>query len=226
MKRNVIFVAAVTTIFVFLADQTVRAQAEDPPRFEVGAHFSSLTIQPPPFESFRTEPGVGGRFTVNVTDYLAAEAEATYFPNDNGVTGFYSGGRTTQGLFGVKAGKRFERFGVFGKVRPGFVSFSRVITGQTLTTLGPFPFVDSQFGRRTEFATDIGGVLEFYPTRRIVTRFDIGDTLVRYRTRTLNLTSFYQPTFDESSPATLGPVTFPGETKHNFQFTAGIGFRF
>ena len=30
------------------------------------------------------------------------------------------------------------------------------------------------------FSMDVGGVVEFYPSRRIVTRLDIGDTIIRY----------------------------------------------
>jgi len=30
------------------------------------------------------------------------------------------------------------------------------------------------------FSMDVGGVVEFYPSRRIVTRPDIGDTIIRY----------------------------------------------
>lgn len=200
-------------------------QKKDIPRFEIGAQFSSLTIQEPNSvaiygnsETFRTEPGFGGRFTANITPDIAAEAEVNFFPNDNGSRRNFTGGRTVEGLFGVKAGKRFERFGVYGKARPGFVRFERTITGYELTD-GMFP--NPRFASRTEFAADIGGVLEFYPSRRIVTRFDIGDTLIRYKERMINL-----PVFNLTSPPSLQAFTLAGETRNNFQFSAGIGFRF
>ena len=203
-----------------------RAQAHDAPRFEVGAQFSSLTIQEPSFSSeFRTEPGFGGRFTVNLTDYLAVEAQGDFYPNDNGRGTEFDGGRTTSGLFGVKAGKRFAHFGVFGKARPGFVRFGRTLSGFTVpqNNTSQFPFAIPEYRARTEFATDLGGVLEFYPTRRLVTRFDFGDTIIRYRERTLNF-----PSFNAGTPptVTLFPVTRSGEVLHNFQFSAGIGIRF
>jgi len=219
---------ALATLFVFFSlQQQAQAQAEDVPRFEVGAQFSSLTIREPAFSNeFRTEPGFGGRVTFNFNSYLAAEAQVDFYPNDNGRGSVFSGGRTTNGLFGVKAGKRFERFGVFGKARPGFVRFGRTLSGLSLdpnTSSSQFPLVLPEYRARTEFATDIGGVLEFYPTRRLVTRFDIGDTIIRYQDRTLMF-----PTFSPGPPPTTGVVfnTFPSETKHNFQFSAGIGFRF
>jgi hypothetical protein len=62
-------------------------------------------------------------------------------------------------------------------------------------------------------ATDIGGVVEFYPSRRLVTRFDVGDTMIR--------NSGYQaPQFGGGLARTPASIT------HNFQFNAGIGFRF
>jgi len=215
-------------LFFALPQQQAQAQAEDAPRFEVGAQFSSLTINEPPFsDNFRTEPGFGGRFTVNLTDYLAAEAQVDFYPNDNEPFGTaYTGGRTTTGFFGAKVGKRYERFGIYGKVRPGFVRFGRTLSGFTGGTITPpdsFPFFQPEFRARTEFATDVGGVLEFYPTRRIVTRFDIGDTIIRYQDRTVGF-----PTFAPGPPpiAAIRFQTLPGETQHNFQFSAGIGFRF
>ena len=218
------YLAALPLLLSF--QQRAQAQTEDAPRFEVGAQFSSLTIREPLFgNEFRTEPGFGGRFTVNLTDYLAVEAQGDFYPNDNGRQSEFTGGRTTTGVFGVKAGKRFERFGVFGKARPGFVRFGRTLAGFTDVSSAalPTPAFAPQFRPRTEFAADLGGVLEFYPTRRIVTRFDIGDTVIRYRERTVNF-----PVVGPGTPPTftLAPFTRPGETKHNFSFSAGIGFRF
>ena len=59
-------------------------------------------------------------------------------------------------------------------------------------------------------------MLEFYPTRRIVARFDGGDTMIFYRS--LDIPVFF-------FPRTL-IFTAPAETIHNFQFSAGVGFRF
>ena len=100
---------------------------EDVPRFEVGAQFSSITVRDPSPISGQsnseshTEAGIGARFTYNFTGLVAAEAELTFFPHDNDNFNDYTAGRAVQGLFGVKIGKRFERFGLFGKACPGFI---------------------------------------------------------------------------------------------------------
>jgi hypothetical protein len=210
--------AALVILCLFFANTETRAQAKDAPKVEVGVQFTSLTLS----DSFRgssSEPGFGGRITYNLTDNVALETQFDFFPNGTRFRGSRSGGRIAQGLFGVKAGKRYEKFGIFGKVRPGFTSFSA--GRRELVRLSPPP--SNVFGfephRETNFATDVGGVLEFYPTRRIVTRFDAGDTIIRYGESTRTL-------FSDSAGTQTQPFPISGETRHNFQFSAGIGFRF
>jgi hypothetical protein len=141
-----------------------------------------------------------------VNDSFAVETEVNFFLDENrGYTSRRVGGKPVQALFGVKAGKRFERVGVFGKVRPGVISFGRVIS----SGLGGGPVLPD-FSRRTHFNLDVGGVFEVYPSRKVVFRVDAGDTLVHYG--------------EENLPGALS--AFPGETRHNFQFNAGAGFRF
>ncbi len=198
------------------------------PKFEVGAQFTSLTLNPPRqlagspviFGENRpqTESGLGGRFTFNLADSIGLESVINYFPTSEGVAAGATG-RILQGQFGVKAGKRFKRFGIFGKARPGFVSFDRSVNlvGTRPFNFGGFTFIEGLFetGRRTFFANDLGGVLEFYPSRRWVMRFDVGDTMIHYGERSIR-TIFVNPTF----------VTAPPEKRHNFQFTSGFSFRF
>ncbi len=194
------------------------AQATDAPKVEVGVQFSTLSVRRPDFfNATEHQPGFGGRFTYNLTDNVAVEAEGNFFPT-RGRTSISTGGRTLQGQFGVKAGKRFERFGVFAKARPGLVSFDGALRSagtETIIFEGE-SFVVPRFtlARKTHFSTDLGGVLEFYPSRRIVTRFDFGDTIIRYGER---------ETFGFASQPI---VTAPATVRHNFQFSAGVGFRF
>ena len=212
MKKQAQLLALGTLCVFFALQQQARAQAVDAPRYEVGAQFSILRRQDP---SADTNPGFGGRFTVNLTDNLAVEAQGDFYPS----RGSFSGGQMSSGLFGVKAGKRYERFGIYAKVRPGLVHFDHAFAGFTevsITGNPPSSVFVAQFRGQTEFATDVGGVLEFYPTRRIVTRFDFGDTIIRYKERNTNFI------INNS----LVPFTQPGETRHNLQISAGIGFRF
>lgn len=220
MKKNAILLFATILLFLF-ASGKAQAQADAPPKFEVGAQFSSLSIN----NGFgtQTEPGFGGRFTYNLTDNLALEAEGNFFPRNNRSNAFRTGGRAVEGLFGVKIGKRYKKFGFFGKARPGFASFSQGLTEFTVAgqTGNPFTDINVRVKRLTHFALDLGGVLEFYPTRHLVTRFDIGDTIIRQGQTTITTLS----TTPGGTFVPL-PLTFPADTTHNFQFSAGVGFRF
>ena len=195
----------------------------------MGTQFSSLSFtqvdhisgfspfsSPIDFRDTRTQAGFGGRFTYNVTPSLALETQGDFFPSDsvlfnNGRTG----GRALQGQAGIKIGKRFESFGIFGKARPGVVNFSKTIKFDGFDNSQGFPLSRFHLGRRTSFSMDLGGVLEFYPSSRIVTRFDGGDTMIRYGRIELPSGFF---------GSTVTPT--PAETMHNFQFSAGVGFRF
>ena len=128
-----------------------------------------------------------------------------------------------QGQFGAKVGKRFERWGVFGKARPGFVGFTKVsdlvstrmfnvqFAGETIpVTVGEF-----RVAKKFYPSFDIGGVVEFYISRRWMARFDIGDTIIRYGEVAAQGFSLRNQI-----------VTRPRETHHNLQITSGIGFRF
>ena len=199
----------------------VRAQShsDELPKFEIGAHFTSITK--PSFDNGRSEPGFGGRFTYNINETFALEAVGNFFPHSCRGCGDNSG-NILQGLGGVKIGKRFERWGIFGKARAGVVSFSQGDSKLVATNSGStFPF-EFQINRTNNFAADLGGILEFYPTKRLVTRFEAGDTLIHYRGRTTNFITFDPVTGTPS----LIPFTVRSETRHNFQFSAGIGWRF
>jgi hypothetical protein len=188
-------------------------------RFEVGALVSLLGIKDANglTDLFpRREVGVGGRFTYNLKSYLALEAELNFFPRDfRRFTTNFTGGPMLEGLGGVKAGIRKHKFGVFGKFRPGFESSGRAEIPRFPNGDGPDP--QNPFGferiRSTQFALDVGGVFEFYPSRRAIVRFDAGDTVVRYP----GVEFIHFPE---------GSRIFKTVYSHNLQFSAGFGFRF
>ena len=86
--------------------------------------------------------------------------------------------------------------------------------GATLDFFGSI-LPNARIGRRTHFTTDLGAVLEFYPTDRTVVRFDAGDTIVRYG-----------PHFEYDPINFPELVRRPGRVAHNLQITAGVAFRF
>jgi hypothetical protein len=236
MKRKLLNL--LVTLALLLAGATVEAFAQDDEGpdtdehpFEVGAQLTFLGINFP--ERVVTAPpgtgtstvlprdhisvfGFGGRFAYNANQYVALEAEANYFPKRNLNEVFQN--RRTQFLAGVRAGRRWEKVGVFAKGRLGAMRFDEYgIRGPCTAT--PIGSQDCFDDARTFLATDVGGVVEYYPTRRTILRVDAGDTIIRFRD--------------------VGPITFPPfgtfggssvftrrETTHNFQMTFGLGFRF
>lgn len=204
---------ALTASLLFLSAVALRAQAQtDAPKFEVGAQFSALPVNEEPSDDSLCPAcgtfvytGVGGRFTYNLNDSLALDSEVNFFLRENrGLVSRRVGGRPVQGLFGVKAGRRFRRVGLFAKARPGFLSFSKAIS----SGLGDF---DLRLSRRTHFNVDVGGVVEFYASRKVAVRLDAGDTIIRYA--------------GENIEGALSPIS-TAFTRHNFQFGAGMVFRF
>jgi hypothetical protein len=218
------------------------------PRFELGGQFALLSLNRPsqlvsnpidpgfigfrPAVDKRTEPGFGGRFTYNITKNIALEAEVNLFPRSEfdprAPNGVFEGdfgpgprGRIFQGQFGVKAGKRFRRIGVFGKARPGFAGFTSVTKLLSTFTVanapGLPPFIVGRFGvgKKLYFSTDVGVVVEHYISRRIFTRFDVGDNIIHY-------SEFVGP----GAFLSRAIISRPPETKHSLQFNAGVGFRF
>jgi len=217
MKKTVIHV--LTAVTIFLAGQNGYAQYEDQKKFEVGAQFSVLGINDPEGlnDIFpRTELGMGGRLSYNLNRHFALEAEVNFFPRDyRKVRSNFTGGRMTEGLFGLKAGLRKNKFGIFGKVRPGFESsgraeIARFPNGNGPDRQNPFGFEDM---RATQFALDVGGVFELYPSRRTIVRFDFGDTIVRYPG--IPFTQIPQ-----------GTIVVKSLYSNKLQFSAGLGFRF
>jgi hypothetical protein len=207
--------------------EPVNAQSETP-KIEAGVLISGLAGG-----GFgdRESVGGGGRVTFNLTKALALEGELNYFPS----TGF-DNVRMFQGQFGVKSGWRFKKFGVFGKVRPGFIDTKRDF--QPSCILQPIcppnqvcapifsSFCSSFTIADTGFSLDVGGVAELYPSKRIVVRLDVGDTIADRQSPPVFIS---RPIFNGQGLVVSNAFfTVPGGsvTTHNLQLSAGVGFRF
>lgn len=224
-SSNVFSIVLGIVACLFLATVETRAQSssDEVPKFEIGIHFTSITK--PDFSGSSTEPGLGARFTWNLNRSVALEAVGNLFPHSCNFCGGNLGdnsGIIKQGLFGVKVGKRFEKWGIFAKARPGVVTFGQGNTIYTINGTGPSASIHVRREGVSNFATDLGGVLEIYPSKHIATRFEGGDTLIHYGSRSSNYLVFDPTTF---SPSLL-PFTTRPNTRHNFQFSAGVGWRF
>jgi hypothetical protein len=111
--------------------------------------------------------GIGGRIFLDLTKGTAIDGEVTRYPGKDDLYPDKTGA-----LLGIKSGLRLSRFGVFGKGRAGLWHFER---------------------DRSYFATDLGGVLEYYPSPRTAIRIDIGDTILFYGGQALGTVHNFQP---------------------------------
>jgi hypothetical protein len=108
--------------------------------------------------------GIGFNFEYYLMKRLAFDSTVSLLPAQIGASGM------TQGLFGVKLGESFKHWGLFAKVRPGFVYYDEAYPGgnsRSSTNL-------------TRFAWDLGGIVEVYTHRHGKLRLDVGTTIVRY----------------------------------------------
>ena len=180
--------------FFLVCVSSAQAQEKNP-KYEFGIHYATLNVT----EKSDKDSGLGLRFTYNFNDYLGVEAEETYFPNLREG----SEGNERQGLFGVRAGKRNSRYGVFAKVRPGFTRF------YSLERTG-LNFFDQD---RTRFTVDVGGVFEYYLHRHVAVRVDAGDTIVHFKTG-----DFFRQD--------LNRLFVQKRLSHNLQVNVGVALRF
>lgn len=172
---------AIIAVALFVCFNVKQAHAQsDTPKIEVGGQATAL------HGDVGTGGGVGGRFTYNLTEHFSVDTEVNVFFVEDGDS------TSTEGLFGVKAGKRWQRVGLFAKARPGFI-----------TNVG---------GRDARLALDLGGVVEFYPSRHTAIRIDAGDTIIR-----LN---------DSFSNPFTGTTFRRVDNTHNLQASVGFSFRF
>lgn len=227
-----------TAVFIgisilFVCGPSVSAQVDEK-RFEIGGQFSVLRRSVPVFPRGPGHPpsfprefefegavryGFGGRLTYNLNKYVAVEGEGNVFIEDDDGLFSETGGTFYQGQFGVKAGKRFSKFGIFAKARPGLVHLRRELISR-VTVIGGGNGTGVIFSLSSEpathFSADLGGVLEFYPSKRIMARVDVGDTIINFP--------------GEAPLPVLPPGSFisgrPAAKKHNLQVSLGMGYRF
>jgi hypothetical protein len=178
-----------------------------PGKWEFGPLFSTMFIgREGPKDGVRTEPGFGGYGSYRFYHVFYFDSDLLYFPRGSNSSGPHDGGEILEGLFGLKGGIRRNHFGIFGKVRPGFNSYSQALSAVSQTG-------QESFGRSTNFVLDLGGIVEFYPGERGTLRLEVGDTHIYFNTRDINFGGMIVPAGG-------------GKLQHSIQFIVGYGWRF
>jgi hypothetical protein len=173
-------------------------------RWEVGGQIASLSFAGTYTEAYHREPGIALFASRELAPYLEFDAAINAFPRRMPTTDL-DGGRRADGLAGVKVGTRHGRIGTFAKLRVGASRYTRVLKA-----------VDDDntqftYGTRGDVLLDLGGVIEIYPTRRLVIRVDGGDTSSFHRVGDFLLNGMR--------------VSLPGDATHAISLATGVGWR-
>jgi hypothetical protein len=149
--------------------------------------------------------GLGCRLAWRLLPFLDIDTEVAVHPTA-GVSGY-----KVQGFAGAKVGGQFGRVGLFAKVRPGFLYFSKdpFGVGRRGAT-----FPETVWAHSLEPAMDVGVVIEYFASHGVAVRFDLADTIVRYDSRRVFV----------SQREPLREVG--GFTTRNRQWSIGLGKRF
>lgn len=182
-------------------------------RVEVAASVSLLRLS----DFGATNAGVGGRVSFDLTKWIALDGEVNFFPHDRidnpesdtsvGPFHLANDRSRTDALFGVRVGARTGRVGAFVKARPGVTRLSDKGTECIGSGCAVIQMLRATGTNRSEFAFDLGGGIELYPTARTVARVDLGDTMIRHRS--------------DAPPCQTSQCT-----SHNFSSRFGLGYRF
>ncbi|HET6932011.1 MAG TPA: outer membrane beta-barrel protein [Candidatus Acidoferrum sp.] len=178
-----------------------------PGKWEFGPLFSTMWIgREGSADGVRTEPGFGGYASYRFYHVFYFDSDLLYFPRGSNSSGPHDGGEILEGLFGLKGGIRRNHFGIFGKVRPGFNSYSDALSALSATG-------QESFSRSTNLVLDLGGIVEFYPAEHGTLRLEAGDTHIYFNTRDINFNGTIVPAGG-------------GKLQHTIQLIVGYGWRF
>ena len=174
----------------------------EPRQFQVGGQYSLLILERS-FKTLSDESGIGGWATWNFSRYVGLDSAVLFFPRLYRVADFQQGGRIIQTLIGLRGGIRRGRLGIYVKFRPGLQIYT--LTNQVVRRPDDTSFTDLAF--------DAGGIVEVHTSRHTLLRFDLGDTMIHFRSCDITLS--------DGTPFHIG-----GFTNNTIQITAGFGFRF
>lgn len=153
-------------LFAVLTVPAARPQQEYS-RFEVSGQYSLIRLLDASGNA-QSHSGFGARFDVNLTRRLALESQIDFFPHHASPFLQQQDGHALQALFGVR-GKVLQsrHFAVYGLLRPGLIHFEKAAV---FSPIVPFFFTTRP---ATYFLVNLGGGIEFYPSPRVITRFEI-----------------------------------------------------
>jgi|GEM_PF-2816496 len=248
-KKTAVFVVSlVAAIFVFaLAPQTTRAQEQfsDNQKWEIGGHYAFLSLPSECTAGGACETsnnGLGANLTYDFSSYIGFDTEVDFFGNNGNAPTAITGGNVTEGLFGFRIGPTTRKWGLYSEVRPGFVNFSRVLTGggavPALSGFAPDGSFAAHLASGSTGVAAAGAAPQFTAQLRYQATSNplavLGFTDATYFAFNYGEEIEYRPTKHAALRFDIGDtiVAYPGTAigtpfhQHNFQISEAIVFRF
>ena len=152
------------------------AMAQDATSLQVGAQIPVFRFSE--FDS--TDVGIGGRASWHLSPWIGVEGEVNFYPNDIPDDRAATSSSRVEGLFGITAGPRINRWRPFAKIRPGFLRVGASPGPIVCIQIFPPPLSCGLAAGETLFALDVGAGVELNTSDRTFVRFDIGDEMLRF----------------------------------------------
>ena len=154
------------------------------------------------------DSGIGMWLDWNRWAHFSWDTAVIDFPRYDNLASYQDGGTALLAVSGVKAGLRTKNIGLFAKVRPGVILFSRTIDWVSAT-----PTKSSWiFSKFPDLAFDTGGVIEIYPSAHLLLRAEAGDNLLVYRHKSVVINGITTALQSQEYPSAM--------------FLFGVGYRF
>lgn len=196
----------VVTVTAFCTLAAVTPAAAQDPSFALGAQLTSAQIG----ELDATDIGAGVRAAWHPLSLVGIEGELDVYPRNLPSRVAVSGSRV-EGVFGVTAGPRIDRWRPFARFRSGFLRVAEAPQPIACILIFPPPLSCTLAAGATLLTLDIGGGIEANTTGNTFVRFDIGDRMTRY------------------PGLTIGPADDVHENDffgHDLRVAIGAGWRF
>jgi hypothetical protein len=184
--------------------------------WDLGALFALQPRILPEFQYMDPYPSWGLWGSWNFSRHISWDSAVMHSGRNSGGienVDFQAGGRAFEALTGVKMGIRRDHMGYFGEVRGGTITFGETEKQIVEPTPG---FLDFYRGMFTNPVLNAGGVLEVYPSRHTILRFDAGSATI-----------FFQPkNITEKLITSSTTYAIPSQQQTTILMCYGAGFRF
>jgi hypothetical protein len=193
---------------VLLTLPTLCVAQSPEPRLETGVFFTSAKLErigTTDHGAGTSTAGLGGRIAWRIVRHADVDGELSVHPRA-GVRGY-----RIQGFAGTKVGTWIGRLGLHARARPGFLYFEKDPFG---VAAPGSTFLRPESAGSLEPALDLGASIQYATARGLLVRFDVGETIVRYNSRTI------------VSSQQLPPIEQGAFTTRNRQWSIGLGKRF